>query len=865
MLVAPKGQASDDATLPEPVTPTPQRVEEPAGHPPTSKAPAQWKDGKVLEDLYEVKSLLGRGGMGEVWLVHHNNWNVDLAVKRPLASALERAGGKDSYITEAETWVNLPLHPNVVQAFYVRTLTGDDTPCIFAEYCEGGSLKDWVAQGKTKDLKTALDIAIQIGWGMAHAHEQSLVHRDLKPGNVLMTPSGEARITDFGLARSGAVTGEEADDNQPSSVEVTTSAGTAGYAAPEQMRKGATIDHRADIFAFGATLWRTLGGPLVWTQTSGSVAKQSVTALLKRGEVRDLPDGLAELILRCLEPQPADRPPDFLTVCHELKAVFQVVATQEYPRPQPFGHELLADGLNNRAVSLVDLGRKQGALALLREAVETGSHCPEAQVNLALLSKDESTVSLLRDAVAAAPGVAWPRAYLAKAVSGYDDIEVRQEALRLFPNDAHLKKLLETHELPLVLARISASREELQWDQEAARLLHDIRSAEARKEWETFGESTRQLLQIPKYHLHRDSVDRLRNAASHRGERMLARGDAWWRRVAVSLEHMRLEPPPTLGVDIGHGQVHGAVILGPREQGGSDYQVVSLPAAVFLTAGDKLEVPETCHDVRRWVASVHERGVKLRHRTYKGLEVFEAERDVDGVRALFMGIRSAMERPEVVCAEAAGSPFTALDLAACLLSEVRRRVSGNVGMDYTGAMLAVYAPAGYRNAAAWELAATMAGFQWARVVNGTSVAAMALVAHGHLSAKDNTRMLVVQAERDCWVFSLVDVGAQVFETQLTEQVSVEPLSDTLASSMTDISAQPALDREMAFHRVNALTLIDAYPAMLAGDVAAGMQDPLLGILHPHLGPKQAKNISPDSGRFTHCATRILIERSYRIA
>lgn len=346
--------------------------------------PGPWNVGDVVLDLYEVKGLLGEGGMGWVYRVWHQGWKQDLALKVPSDRGLAMAGGKQKFVEEAETWVKLLLHPNIVQAFYVRKLD-DDSTGIFAECCEGGSLKDWIAQGKTKDLKTVLDIAIQIGWGMTHSHAQGLVHRDLKPANVLMTPDGTAKVTDFGLAWRGVGPGDDNSGQPSAAIQVTTAAGTPGYMAPEQASSGAQIDLRADIFAFGATLWRLLGGRTTWARKSPAIAKRSVEAMLKEREPAPLPARLTDLILRCLEPEPEDRWSSFAAVIDELRIAWSELVGDDYQRPEPKAGDLLANGLNNRGISLLDLGQTDNVEKAFDQALEADPHHIEATYNRGLV------------------------------------------------------------------------------------------------------------------------------------------------------------------------------------------------------------------------------------------------------------------------------------------------------------------------------------------------------------------------------------------------------------------------------------------------------------------------------------------------
>ena len=357
--------------------------------------PEVWKPGGVILDLYEVKDIAGEGGFATVYRVRHLGWNMDLAVKSPLADKFRSEQQRSSIEQECETWIDLGLHPHIVSCYYVRRLGG--IPRVFAEFVEGGSLRDWIVKGKTKDLRTALDIAIQIAWGMAHAHQKGLVHRDLKPRNVLMTPGGTAKVTDFGLAGRGAVMGF---------------GGTPGYGAPEQWKEGKTVDQRADIFAFGVTLWRMVGGPVSWAdekEPGKSIgAKHAVARLLKRGELAPPPGELLALIRRCLEPEPDDRWPDFPSLCGQLQALYAEVAHERYTQPEPRPADLLADGLNNQAVSLLDLQKDEAAKRLWREALAADATHAPSRVNLAIHAwqrRDDSFADCLRSALALASDV----------------------------------------------------------------------------------------------------------------------------------------------------------------------------------------------------------------------------------------------------------------------------------------------------------------------------------------------------------------------------------------------------------------------------------------------------------------------------
>jgi serine/threonine protein kinase len=147
-----------------------------------------WQVGETILSTYEVADIIGEGGMGTVYRVHHRGWHLDLAVKCPRSEAFTQADSIAQFTREAETWVSLELHPHITSCYYVRILGG--IPRVFTEYVAGGSLKTSLTQRRLTTLGALLDVAIQTTWGLQTAHDQGLIHRDVKPANILMTPDG---------------------------------------------------------------------------------------------------------------------------------------------------------------------------------------------------------------------------------------------------------------------------------------------------------------------------------------------------------------------------------------------------------------------------------------------------------------------------------------------------------------------------------------------------------------------------------------------------------------------------------------------------------------------------------------------------
>ena len=366
--------------------------------------------------------------MGLVYRARHLGWDTDLAVKCPRPELFASAADQERFVAEAEAWVSLGLHPNICACHYVRVLGG--IPRVFAEYVEGGSLREWIDDGRlyagrgSQATARILDLAIQTAWGLHHAHERGLVHQDVKPANVLIAVGADgtltAKVTDFGLARARASVAPTLGSDAAAvagapgvSVLVPSGGLTRAYASPEQT-EGRPLGRRSDIFSFAASVLELFTGGVVWM--FGPAAGEALAAIRTEGLGDDrlpaLPSDLADLLARCLEMEPSQRPASLTVVADELVEIYRRAIGEEYPRPRPRVAELRADELNNRALSLLDLGRAAEAEQTFAAAHAADPQHIDASYNLGLLRwrrgavTDEELLAEI-EAVASDTGNSW--------------------------------------------------------------------------------------------------------------------------------------------------------------------------------------------------------------------------------------------------------------------------------------------------------------------------------------------------------------------------------------------------------------------------------------------------------------------------
>jgi serine/threonine-protein kinase len=260
--------------------------------------PSDWPDSIGRLGPYEVKGILGSGGMGIVLKAHDITLNRNVAIKALLAPLAANGAARRRFLREARAAAAV-VHEHVVSVHAVDEARG--LPYLVMEYVPGGSLQERLDLEGPLSLTEVLRIGMQTASGLAAAHAQGLVHRDVKPANILLEKGVErVRLTDFGLARAVA------------DAALTVSgvvAGTPHYMAPEQAR-GEAIDHRADLFSLGSTLYAICTGHPPFRAESAVAVLRRVSDDAPR-PIRelnpDVPEWLAAIITRLHAKDPARR------------------------------------------------------------------------------------------------------------------------------------------------------------------------------------------------------------------------------------------------------------------------------------------------------------------------------------------------------------------------------------------------------------------------------------------------------------------------------------------------------------------------------------------------------------------------------
>ena len=251
---------------------------------------------------YEIVRSLGKGAMGVVFLARDPLIGRLVALKtfrvEPGADEAEVDYFRSRFIREAQSAGILSQHPGIVIIHDV--VHGDGGPTFIAmEYVEGTDLKAMLREGRPLAYPFIIDVVRQIADALDYAHAHGVVHRDVKPANVIITPEGRAKITDFGIARV-----EASNLTQEGQM-----LGTPNYMAPEQIQ-GSEVDHRADIFSLGVIVYELLTRQKPFQGENMTVVSHHIVYddfTPPERYVEDLPPGVAEVLRRALAKDPAER------------------------------------------------------------------------------------------------------------------------------------------------------------------------------------------------------------------------------------------------------------------------------------------------------------------------------------------------------------------------------------------------------------------------------------------------------------------------------------------------------------------------------------------------------------------------------
>ncbi len=250
--------------------------------------------GKKLEGRYELLELIGFGGMAIVFKARDILENKNVAIKILKDEYLSNEDFKRRFRNESKA-IAVLSHPSIVKIFDVNF--SDNIQYIVMEYIDGITLKEYIEQQGTVKWKEAVHFTVQILRALQHAHDNGIVHRDVKPQNVMLLEDGTIKVMDFGIARFARENGKTMSDK---------AIGSVHYISPEQA-KGENTDEKTDIYACGVIMYEMLTGKVPFDGDSAvsiAIKQMQIDAQRPRSINPDIPVGLEEIILRAMQKDP---------------------------------------------------------------------------------------------------------------------------------------------------------------------------------------------------------------------------------------------------------------------------------------------------------------------------------------------------------------------------------------------------------------------------------------------------------------------------------------------------------------------------------------------------------------------------------
>jgi len=265
----------------------------------------------LLDNRYVLDDLLGSGGMAWVYLAHDQVLDRDVALKVLKDQYVENEEFVKLFRREARSAAALH-HPHVVPIYFWGR-SEDGTYYMAMEYVPGGTLKDRVRGEGSLDPTIVAKLGSQVAGALGFAHERGVIHRDIKPQNILLTEAGDAKVADFGIARAATATTSSSN----------LILGTAGYMSPEQV-KGEPVGPHSDLYSLGVVLYEALTGELPYSaEIPFALAVQHVNEPPRspRETNPGVPEALDTLTLKLLAKNPEDRYASAVDLTNDLERV----------------------------------------------------------------------------------------------------------------------------------------------------------------------------------------------------------------------------------------------------------------------------------------------------------------------------------------------------------------------------------------------------------------------------------------------------------------------------------------------------------------------------------------------------------------
>ena len=269
--------------------------------------------GTMLSGRYEVLKRVGSGGMADVYMAKDHKLNRNVAVKVLKSEYVEDEKFLKKFETEAQAVARLS-HPNIVNIYDVRIEDGINY--IVMELAEGITLKEYIRKKGYLSPKETVEISTQIASAISHAHKNHIIHRDIKPQNILVSDTGIIKVTDFGIAKATS-------SNTVTST--ATAMGSVHYISPEQA-KGRFCDEKSDIYSLGITMYEMVTGHVPFDHENGvTIALMHLqNEITPPSQIRDgIPDSLEKIILKCTMKKPEERYQTADDLIADLRLVFE--------------------------------------------------------------------------------------------------------------------------------------------------------------------------------------------------------------------------------------------------------------------------------------------------------------------------------------------------------------------------------------------------------------------------------------------------------------------------------------------------------------------------------------------------------------